>query len=100
MNWKQAQGVKMAEPIRKGVSWASLLAVLMGVGIIAYLTWQSTKKTDTTNYAKGADHTETNLTVAPVEHNYPLALPRCGRLFSIDPNWAASLTKEQPKGKK
>lgn len=73
--------------IRKGVSWASLLAVLMGVGIIAYLTWQSTKKTDTTNYAKGADHTENVSTLAPVENNYPLSF-RCGRLFSIDPDWA------------
>ena len=78
----------MAE-IRKGISWASLLAIVMGVGIIGYLTWQSTSKTDTTNYAKGSDHIEnvSTLTIAPIEHNYPLAFPRCGRTFSVDPNW-------------
>ncbi len=76
----------MAE-IRKGISWASLLAIVMGVGIIAYLTWQSTSKTDTTNYAKGSDHTEMTITIAPQDHYYPLAFPRCGRSFSIDSNW-------------
>lgn len=83
--WKENQ---MAETsIRKGVSWASLTALIIGIAIIAYLAYQSTSKTDTTNYAKGTTHTESTLTIAPVEHNYPLSLPRCGRMFSVDPNW-------------
>jgi len=74
----------MAE-IRKGFSWASLVCFLGLVAIVAYLAWQSTSKEDTQNYSKGATHNQTTVSIAPVEHNYPLSLPRCGRFLSIDP---------------
>ena len=79
----------MAE-IRKGFSWASLVCFLGLVAIVAYLAWQSTSKEDTENYGKGSTHTEYSVT----EHNYPLALPRCGQLFTIQNQ------KAQPKAKK
>jgi hypothetical protein len=95
MNWQQAQVKPMSE-IRKGVSWGSLLALIGLAAMGVYLVYQATHtNTSNTAYAKGADHVETNLTVAPVENNYPLAFPRCGKTFSIDPNWA-----NQPKAKK
>ena len=91
----------MAEPIRKGFSVGSLVCFILLIAMGVYLVYQATHtNTNNTSFAKGSSNTETNITIAPVEHNYPLALPRCGRLFSIDPNWAASLTKEQPKAKK
>ena len=86
----------MAE-IRKGFSWASLVCFLGLVAIVAYLAWQSTSKEDTQNYSKGATHNETTVNIAPVEHNYPLSLPRCGRFLSVDP--AAFQVKPEAKKK-
>lgn len=74
------------------------LAVLM-LAVIGYLAYQSTTKEDSQNYTKGAVHNQTTLTVAPVENNYPLAFPRCGRTFSIDPNWLKEQTKLETKKK-
>jgi hypothetical protein len=89
----------MAQP----TSWLSkALAAVVFVLIIAvaFVFQKATNKTDTENYTKGAVHTENNLTIAPVENNYPLALPRCGRLFSVDPSWAKQFEKkESTKGK-
>ena len=62
--------------IRPGFSWASLGAWIGLIGIIVFLCWSATKKTDVDNYAKGAQHYEVT------ENNYPLA-PRCGQLFSV-----------------
>ena len=66
----------MAE-IRTGFSWASLIAIALGIGIIAWLAFTATSKEDIENYKGGKS--EYNIT----ENNYPLALPRCGRLFDI-----------------
>lgn len=88
----------MAE-IRKGLSWGSLLALVLGIGIVCYLAWSATNKSDNQNYTKGATHNETTVTIAPVEHNYPLSLPRCGRFLSVDPAAFQTMKPEQ-KGKK
>lgn len=65
----------MAE-IRSGASWTSLTALLIGIGLIGFLAYSATKKTDDIeNYGKDSSHIEIT------EHNYPLALPRCGQLI-------------------
>jgi hypothetical protein len=72
----------MAE-IRKGASWTSLAALLIGIGLIAFLAWSATHKTDSELYTKGAQHNEASTTIAPVQHNYPLSIPGCGRFLTI-----------------
>ena len=73
----------MAE-IRSGASWFSLLALAIGIGLIAYLAYSATKKTDSENYNKGATHNETTITVSPTYNANPLSFPPCGRIFTID----------------
>jgi len=77
-----------------------VLSVIM-VGVLGYLTWSATHRSNDQNYTKGAVHNETTVNVAPVEHNYPLALPRCGRFLSIDPSVFKQIPDVNPvKGKK
>lgn len=75
----------------------SITLAVVVVGIIVFLTYQSTTKENSQNYTKGAVHNQTTLTISPVENNYPLALPRCGRLFSVDPDWAKQFDKPEDK---
>jgi hypothetical protein len=76
----------------------SIILSIVMIGVLGYLTWSATQKTDDQNYTKGAVHNQSTVTIAPVEHNYPLALPRCGRFLSIDP--AVFQPKPEQKGKK
>ena len=71
----------MAE-IRKGISWASLTALLIGIGLIVYLAWSATHKTDTENYSRGATHNESTVNITPNQHAYPL----CCAKFIIQPD--------------
>lgn len=73
----------MAE-IRKGFSWASLVCFILLLAVIGYLVWQSTNKTDTENYSKGATHNETTTNISPVQNLYPLAFPGCSPFIRID----------------
>ena len=68
--------------IRKGMSWASLTALVIGIGLLGYTFYSAMHKTDTENYSKGATHNESTVTVAPVNHAYPLC---CAR-FEIKPD--------------
>jgi hypothetical protein len=71
--------------IRKGVSWASLTALMLGIGIVGFLTWSAVNKPQSLdNYAKGATHAENTTNIAPVQNNYPLAIPGCGRFLTVE----------------
>ena len=67
----------------------SIILSVFLVGIIGYLIYVATTNvdTETSTYTKGASHEESSLTISPVENYYPLAFPRCGRTFDIDPTW-------------
>lgn len=70
------------------------LAVVM-IGVIGYLAWQATSKTDSQSYTKGATHNETNVTFTPTYNAYPLSVPPlCGKIFSFDKDF---LTDTKPK---
>ena len=70
--------------IRKGFSWGNLISFVGLLAIVGYLTWQSTSKTDQTSYSKGATHTETTYTIAPVQNLYPLSIPGCAPFIRMD----------------
>ena len=79
--------------IRPGFSWASLLSVLMGIGIIAFLSWSAVNKPQSIdNYAKGASSYTTSVT--STNHAYPLS---CAR-FDLRPD--GTVVDLDRKGKK
>ncbi len=89
----------MAE-IRKGLSWGSLISILGLIAIVAYLAWQSTRKTDQTSYSKGATHTEMNYTIAPVQNLYPLSIPGCAPFVRMDTPGGIKLPEAEKKPQK
>jgi len=69
--------------VRSGFSWASGTAWVALIAIGIYLVYAATHtKVDNENYAKGATHIET--TYAPVQQNYPLSIPGCGRFLTVE----------------
>lgn len=75
--------------IRKGLSWGSLTAILLGLLSLGLITWsqyKATTKTDEVNYTKGAQHTETTSTVniSPTQNLYPLSFPGCSPFIRMD----------------
>lgn len=74
----------MADEIRRGFSWASMTALVLGIGIIAWLAFTATKKTDSENYSKGATHNESTTNISPVQNIYPLGFSGCTPFLRLD----------------
>jgi hypothetical protein len=69
--------------IRKGISWASGIALALVLGLIIFLAWSAVnKKQEVDNYGGKATHNESSVTIAPIQHGYPLS---CAR-FEIKPD--------------
>ena len=69
--------------IRPGFSWGSLICLIGLVAIVGYLAYSATNKTDSESYTKGATHNESTMNVSPVQNNYPLSIPGCGRFLTV-----------------
>lgn len=87
----------MAEIRSGGPSWWSLLAILIGIGIIGWLTFSATNKSDDTSYTKGATHNETTTNIAPVANYFPLSVPGCSPFVRIDERSGAVIPKVDKK---
>lgn len=67
-------------------SIASIGAWVVLIAIIVYLIYIATTNvdTETSNYTKGASHTEVTYTVAPQQHIYPLGFAGCTPFVRLD----------------
>ncbi len=78
----------------------SILLAVVVVGYGVYTAWKSTEKTNETSYSKGATHTETTYTVAPVQNLYPLAFPGCSPFIRMDTPGGIKYPEAEKKEKK
>lgn len=79
-------------------SLVSILTAVILLALITYLAWSATKKTDSEMYSKGSSHNE--LTVAPIQNNYPLSIPGCGRFLTVQTPDGVRFIDQDKKAKK
>jgi heme/copper-type cytochrome/quinol oxidase subunit 2 len=81
-------------------SFVSIGAWIALIAIVVYLIYAATHKGDTENYTKGATHTESTYTIAPVQNIYPLAIPGCGRFLTVETPQGLKMIDQDKKVKK
>lgn len=64
-------------------SWVSIILSVVMLGVIVWLIYAATHKTDTENYTKGASHSET--TLSPTANYYPFSFGCSPLLKMTDP---------------
>ena len=86
----------MATEVRSGPSWFSLTAVVLCIGIICWLAFTATRKSDDENYSGKASHNESTTNIAPVQNIYPLGFAGCTPFLRLD----NPVSKAVPEAKK
>ena len=89
----------MATEVKASPSWWSLTAVVLCIGIIAWLAFTATSKEDSQNYTKGAVHNESTTNFSPTQNIYPLGFAGCAPFLRADNPLGKSIPLPAPEAK-